>query len=149
MMTKITPRIFASEVRMKKRSIARKIRASPLLGCLLRFRLVAFVLRRLVRPRRLRDLHHLRSEVANFAQAQSVELRNRAAHLAKDFLDRVNAILAGAFLDQITQDFPIIPRQTRWKDRAIQTLEASLAVDHRSAFLSKAGRGEQGGRAVC
>ena len=50
--------------------------------------------------------HHLHAEVADLAQAQAGELRNRFAHLPKHIFDRVDAIAAGDRPESGRAEFP-------------------------------------------
>ena len=87
----------------------------------------------------IQDLH---AKIADFAQIESGELRNRLAHFAKHIFDRIDAVLLGAGLNQIAQNFPIVARRTGPAHRAIQSLQAALAIDHRAALLRETERRE-------
>src|SRR5581483_12517865 len=80
----------------------------------------------------------LHTKIADFAQAQSGESGNFLRHLLKHILDHVNAVGAGDGLDQIAQNFPVVPRFAGRADGAIEPLQATVDVDERAAFFGEA-----------
>ncbi len=87
--------------------------------------------------------HHLNAEVANVAQSQAGQLRNCVCHLPKNIFDRIEAacsrtrfgVADAEGLKQVAQDFPIISRLAGRANGAIQSLETTIAVNHRATLL--------------
>ena len=74
--------------------------------------------------------HNVHAEIANLAQTQPGELRDRFAHLPKNILDRVNSIAAAERLEQVAQNLPILARVAGRAHRTIQSLQSSVTVNH-------------------
>jgi hypothetical protein len=83
--------------------------------------------------------HYFYAEVANLAETQTAQLRNGVRHLPKDVFDGTKAVIAGQFLQKVTQDFPILPGLTGRPDGRIQSLQAAPTIDHGAAFFCKSG----------
>src|SRR4051794_35495135 len=85
---------------------------------------------------------NLLSEIANFAEAEPGESWDVVCHRSKNIFDRVKAVACAESLQQVAQNFPVVSGLAGRTDRAIQSLQSAIAVDHGSAFLGKAARGE-------
>jgi hypothetical protein len=91
-------------------------------------------------------LHNLNAEIANLAQAQSGEMGNGVCHLPKNIFDRLEAVYSRAYvevasaetLQKVAQYFPIVSGLARGTHCAIQSLQATIAIDHRAAFFREA-----------
>src|SRR6266404_4449921 len=100
------------------------------------------------RSRRLIHFHYLHAEIADLAQSETAELRNLRAHLPENVFNRVNAVASAKRLEQVAQNFPIVPRISGWAHRAIQTLQSAFPVNHRAAFFGKPGSRQDNSRVV-
>src|ERR1043166_265138 len=88
----------------------------------------------------------MHAEVTDLAQGQSRKLWKGLADLTKDIINRMNRVATANCLEQITQYLPIIACVSRRAYRAIQSLQAAFAIDHRAAFFGKTARGQNHGR---
>ena len=64
-------------------------------------------------------------------------------NLFENILDQIDPVRSRQLLDQVTNNFPIIPGLSRRLGGPVQTLQPALDIDHRAALLRESGSGKQ------